>query len=154
MKVVVIIAVVLAICVVVICTRRASSKSRDESIRAALRRLLSRPPGAFLIIEDSRSGKFVQFAGSQEDPLVLDLPCQTLSPEETTKAKAVFSDLGYPGPTTYQTQQFPGGPPAGEQTSFMVTFEQDVGKATELAVAILHRVYGLDEKATLKLTEE
>ena len=154
MKIAIVITVIAALCVVVGCTRKSKPEPHSAVVRAALVRLLSRPSGAFVIIEDARSGKFVQFAGSKEEPLLLDLPSQTLSPDEMTKAKAVFSDLGYPGPETYETQEFPGGPPAGEETSFMVKFEQDVDKATELAVAILHRVYGLDENAKLKLTEE
>lgn len=154
MKITIVIAMVIAVCVVVGCARKPQAESHSDVIRAALVRLLSRPSGAFLIVEDVRSSKFVQFAGSKEEPLLLDLPSQTLSPDEMTKAKVVFSDLGYSGPETHETREFPGGPPAGEQTSFMVKFERDIDKATALAVAILDLVYGLDENAKLKLTEE
>jgi hypothetical protein len=154
MQITIVIAVVLVMCLVVGCAQNAKSESHSAVVRAALVRLLSRPSGAFVIIEDARTGKFVQFAGSKEGTLLLDLPSQTLSPDEMTKAKAVFADLGYPGPETYEAQKFPGGPPAGEQTSFIVKFGKDVDKATALAVAILDRVYALDENAKLKLTEE
>jgi hypothetical protein len=70
------------------------------------------------------------------------------------KARAVFAEPGYPGPEIYQTQEYPGGPPTGEQTSFSVNFGTDIYKAVELAVAVLHRVYRLDENTGLKLTEE
>ena len=138
--------------------RKARPASHSETVRAALNRLLTRvilrPSGGFVIIEDAQSGKFVQFAGSEEEPLLLDLPSQTLSPDEMAKAKALFAELGYAGPESYQVQESPGGPDDSEQTSFSVKFRQDVDKATELAVAILHRVYGLDGNAKLKLTEE
>ncbi len=163
MKILLIIAVVGIVVVVVLVIGSRTSKrsstgpyigSNREVVRAALVRLITRPLGSFVIIEDVQSGKFVQFAGSNEEPLLLDLPSQTLSPEEMKKATAVFLEMGYAGPETYQTQAFPGGPPSGEQTSFTVKFERDVDKATELGVAILHRVYGLDENARLELTEE
>ena len=57
--------------------------------------MLDRPEGAFLIVEESESGRFVQFVGSRDESLLLDLPLQTLSPEEMTKARAVFAELGY-----------------------------------------------------------
>ncbi len=154
MKTAIIIGVVFSVCVLVGCGRKTEPQVHREIVRAALLRLLSRPSGAFVIIEAAPSGKFVQVAGSKGEPLLLDLPSQTLSPEEKIKAKAVFTDLGYPGPEAYQTQDYPGGPPAGEQVSYIVKFEQDVDKATELVLAVLHRVYGLDENSKLKLTEE
>ena len=58
------------------------------TVREALSRLLTRPSGAFVIIEEPRSGKFVQFAGSKDEPLLLDLPSQTLSPDEMAKSVA------------------------------------------------------------------
>lgn len=149
------IGVAVAACVVAARARRVvGPKSHREMIRTALVRLLSRPSGAFVVIEDARSGKFVQFAGSSGEPLLLDLPSQTLSPQEMAKAKAVFSNLGYPGPETYRTEEFPGGPPAGEQTTFNVKFGSDVDKATDLALAVLYQVYDLDDAARLRLQEE
>lgn len=154
MKIVIIIAVAITVCLVLGYTRQTKPKSHREVVRAALNRLLSRPSGAFVIFQDAQSGKFVQFRGSIEEPLLLDLPSQTLSPDEMTKAKTLFSELGYPWPETFQLYDYPGGPPAGEQTSFQVKFEQDVDKATELSVAVLHRVYEFNENMKLKLTEE
>ena len=136
------------------CAKNAPSESHAKTIRAALTRLLERPYGAFTIVEHVPSGKFVQFAGSEDAPLLLDLPLQALSAAELDRAKAVFAAFGHPGPVTLQAEQYPGGPPAGEQTGFMVEFGTDVEAATELAVAVLHRIYGLGEDAKLTLTEE
>jgi hypothetical protein len=136
------------------CGPQTRRTTHADIIRAALSRLMARPVGAFLIVEDPGSGKFVQFAGSEREPLMLDLPAQVLSSEEMARAKAVFREFGHPGPETYETRDRPGGPPTGTRTSFVVAFGRDVDKATELAVAVLHRIYGIREGAPLKLTEE
>lgn len=153
-KVFVIFAVVMVFFLDIGCSRQEQHLLHADIIRGALTRLLTRPSGAFVIIEEPNSGKFIQFAGSEKEPLLLDLPSQTLTQDEMKKAVAVFSELGHQGPETYQTQDYPGGPPAGEQMSFVVTFGKDVDKATELAVAVLQRVYGFKEGTSLKLTEE
>ena len=154
MKMLVIIAVVIVVGIPLGCDRETQGQSHSATVRNALTRLLTRPSGAFVIIAEPQSGKFVQFAGSEDEPLLLDLPLQTLSPDEMMRVKAVFAELGYSGPETYQTEEYPGGPPAGEQTSMNVKFGTDVDKAAELAVAVLHRVYGLDAHTKLRLTEE
>ncbi len=76
-------------------------RKKSEIIRTALVRLLKRPYGAFVIIEDPSTGKYIQFSGSSEEPLFFDLPQQTLTLEEFEKARNLFSELGYPGPETY-----------------------------------------------------
>lgn len=154
MKMTLLIAVIFVLGLLIACARKGKPESHEKLVRASLERLLSRPRGAFTIIEETMSGKFVQFAGSKEEPLLLDLPSPTLSSKEMEKAKSVFAELGYSGPETHQTQEYPGGPTAGEVTTFMVKFDQDVDKATELVLAILHRVYGFDENAKLKFKEE
>ncbi len=136
------------------CSRSQPSKPHDEIIREALARLLERPSGAFVIIEEPKSGKFIQFAGSINESLLLDLPTQTLSAEEFEKAKSVFDEFGYSGPKTIQLQEYPGGPPAGEYTSFMAKFGRDVDRATQFSVVVLYQVYGLTDRTRLKLTEE
>ena len=120
MRIFVITALIVIVGTALGCARETQSQWHSGTVRDALTRLLTRPSGAFVIIEDPQSGKFVQFAGSKDEPLLLDLPSQTLSPDEMTKAKAVFAEFGYPGPETHLGQEFPGGPRAGEQTSFIV----------------------------------
>lgn len=82
------------------------------------------------------------------------LPKRFHKKNKMARAKAVFSDLGYSGPVTCQVQAYPGGPPAGDQTSFVIKFGSDADKAAELVLAILNKVYGLHDDARLKLTEE
>jgi len=140
---------------VIVCAFAYAEKppSHPIVVREALERLLQRPTGAYLIIEDVKSGKFVQFSGSIDEPLLLDLPSQTLSSGEMMQAKALFTKLGYPGPETYQLQKYPGGLPAGEQTSFMVNFGKDIENATELTLIVFHQVYGLEHNAKLNIIE-
>jgi len=157
MKLTIVILVVVTLCVmtyVVSRSRRQPSRPHKELIREALTNLRKRPTGAFVIIEEPKSGKFIQFSGSIDEPLLLDLPAQALSPDELNKAKRVFKEFGYSGPETYQLQEYPGGPPAGEQTSFMVKFGSDIDRATQFSVVVLYQVYGLDESTRLKLTED
>jgi hypothetical protein len=125
-----------------------------EAIRNALIRLLERPSGAYLIIQEPKTGKFVQFSGSSEEPLYLDLPIQTLSTEEFGTAEKLFKALDLPGPETYQLYEYPGGPPASMQTSFNVTFGRDTKNAMALTVGIFQLVYGVDSFAQLIFTEE
>jgi len=53
----------------------------EALIENALNKLASGQEGAFLIVEDGQPGKFVQFAGSRTESLVLDLPVQQLTNE-------------------------------------------------------------------------
>jgi hypothetical protein len=90
--------------------KKRSSKDRSEQkvvkaqIRAALIRLLERKievmpgePGLppfehrpFVVFEDAGSKKFVQFSGSIEEPLVFDLPSQTLNVDERIRADEMW----------------------------------------------------------------
>ena len=149
MKVFVIIALVIVVGILLGCDRQTQEQSHLATVRDALTRLLTRPVGAFVIIKEPQTGKFVQFAGSKDEPLLLDLP--SLSPDEIARVKALCAELGYPDPETYETPEYPGGPPSDE---LMLKFGTDVDKAAEAAVAVLHQVYGFDEQTKLKLTEE
>lgn len=131
-----------------------SNPTHFDTIKAAIVRMLERPEGAFLIVEEPDSGKFVQFVGSRDEPLLLDLPLQTLSPEEATKARAVFVELGYPDAIPAQGDPDAGDPANSQWQSATVSFGDDVDGAAKLAVAVLHDVYGFDETVKLELTEE
>jgi hypothetical protein len=131
-----------------------SKRNRSEIIRSALNHLLERPSGAFVIIEETNSGKFVQFNGSEEEPLMFDLPQQALTFTEFKNAKILFKESGYPSPQTYDVYEYPGGPSASTQTGFNVTFGKDVEKATLLAVAVFENIYKIDVTSELKLTEK
>ena len=114
-------------------------------IRDALAALLTREPGdAFVIFEDKAAGKFVQFAGSSEEPLLLDLPSQPLSKEEFARAKTFFASHGVQPKSPY---------PSGEgPVSFNLHF-QSPDEAADTVLAIFQEVYGYSEMPELTITE-
>jgi hypothetical protein len=73
--------------------------SRVQALTTALQTLLVQPNDAcaFVIIEDVESKKFVQFVGSLERPLLLDLPAQSLSETEFYRAVLFFRRRGVGG---------------------------------------------------------
>ena len=66
----------------------------DKKLHGALVRLMNNPDGEFVIASDSLSNKFIQFSGSSNESLIVDLPIQTLSPNETKKATRLLSEYG------------------------------------------------------------
>jgi hypothetical protein len=66
----------------------------DNKLQKALVRLMNNPIGEFVIASDSLSNKFIQFAGSSNEFLIIDLPIQTLSPAEIKRAARLFSEYG------------------------------------------------------------
>jgi hypothetical protein len=116
--------------------------------------LQKRNRDAFVIFEEKSSGKFVQFAGSANEGLLLDLPSQTLAKEEMERAKALFRELGIPGPETYEMYTDKARKTvAGMQTSFQMDFGRDVVRAAQVVLAIFERVYRFLPDFHLVLTE-
>ncbi len=121
-------------------------------IRNALARLLKRPYGAYLIIEEPSFGKYVQFTGSFDEPLIFDLQRQNLTLDEFDHARQLFQELGYPGPQTFEIADS-GTRTVTTQTSFIVPFGDDIERATSLSLEVFEKVYGIDREKLLKLTE-
>ena len=68
-----------------------------QRIEAALQALLQRNnEDAFVIFEDKATGKFVQFAGSAEQPLLLDLPLQALDAPSGNGHRISSAPSAYP----------------------------------------------------------
>ena len=131
--------------------RNALAKN-TKNMRSALTRLLKRPYGAYVIIEEPSFGKFVQFSGSANEPLMFDLQRQSLTLDEFEKACQLFRLLGYPEPETFAV--YDGGrSPVTTQTSFIVPFDDDIETATTLALEVFAKVYGINSSMTLILTE-
>jgi len=126
--------------------------NNHDRIHAALRDLLTRKRGAFVIIEEQQSGKFVQFAGSTEKPLLLDLPTQTLSQAEKERAKKLFVSLGGAGLEEWEVTDLSGAP-AGTQAGFQMEFGRDPDAATAVALRVLKEVYGFPENVQLVITD-
>ena len=96
--------------------------------------------GSFVIFEDPRSGKFVQFAGASKENLLLDLPTLPLSDDETARAREFFKQFGIESPVLYEADNAKKG-----IVQKFISFQMDLGKDTEraarLVAAIFHQVY-------------
>lgn len=127
--------------------------TRAEAIRSALRALLERTNRhAFVIFSEARTGKFVQFAGSAQEPLLLDLPEQTLDAEEARRAAELFSELGVTERENDLLDR-PGGVPVGRQRGYNLDLGRDVERAACLVLAIFSRVYELPADFELEIEE-
>jgi len=117
--------------------------ARLAEIAQALTRLLQRSnEDAFAIFAESRSQKFVQFAGGASSPLFLDLPSQTLSAQEMERATALFRDLGAGGAEEYEVYTDKTKKKvAGKQISFNLDLGQEVERAAQITLAIFRQVY-------------
>jgi hypothetical protein len=111
------------------------------AIKTALESLLVQPDDAcaFVIVEDAESEKFIQFMGSIERPLALDLPAQTLSESEFYRAVEFFRRRGVCG-QEYDLLDTTGSRRVAEQFTFQKEL-QSVEKAIELVLEVFEKVY-------------
>lgn len=115
-----------------------------DKMRIALKSLLNRDAeDAFVIFEEINSQKFIQFAGSINEPLFLDLPIQTLSPNELVVAKKLFAEYGcelsgYNIPDWYE-----GDIPDGQE-GFQMDIGYDIEKAVEISMGVFLKVFGFE----------
>ncbi len=112
-------------------------KTEGTRIKRHLVKLLKRKGRPFLVITDSATGKFVQFAGSKTEPLLLDLPtAQILSDEEMKAAVELLGQprrgrMGKRSPREFLV--FHAGPFGGKLAC---------SQAAETAVAVMQTVFG------------
>lgn len=97
-------------------------------VEQGLRALMQADEGAFVVVEHAASGKFVQCMGSREEPLVLDLPRQTLSPADYERAKRLFDSLDGASES---------------DVGFTVECGRDVDRAAEIVMRVFREIYDL-----------
>ncbi|MBX9626160.1 MAG: hypothetical protein K2X82_20345 [Gemmataceae bacterium] len=115
-------------------------------ILTALHALLQRVnPDAHVIFVDRRTGKFVQFAGSAQDGLFLDLPTQPLDPVEGRRAEEFFRGLGVKA-VEYDLGE-------RRQKVFQMHLGRDVETATNLVENVFNIIYILPHALDLVVTE-
>jgi hypothetical protein len=113
------------------------------TITRALAALLKRRyKNASVVFEERLSGKFVQFLGSREGTMLLDLPRQILDEAETTRAKQLFDDLGVDNPIEVHLIDPKTKQVADKRIAFQMAFGKDVKLAADVAVRIFTQVYG------------
>lgn len=124
-----------------------------RAIESALSRLLVRTEGnAFVIIEHRASGKFVQFAGSKSEPLLLDLPRQALNNAELERAIVLVRGLGA-DLEKWPMLDRPSGEVVGTESGFQLKLGQDTKQAADLALRIFAEVFQLPRDSPLSLEE-
>lgn len=135
------------------CSEVAAPVNNQARISTALTVLLNRSgDDAFVIIEEKRTGKFVQFAGSTDQPLLLDLPTQTLSQAEQDRAQELFVSLGAPGLEKWAVTDHAGAP-AGTQAGFQMEFGRDPDAAAVVAMRVFTEVYQFADLVELVITQ-
>lgn len=125
-----------------------------ERIKTALRALLNRSnDDAFVIFEEKASGKYVQFAGSLDQPLLLDLPLQALTAEEQRRASVLFNELATGDATQADLYDQREGQVVGQQVSYQLVFDRDAERAADVTSRIFDEIYHLPAEFDLTVTE-
>jgi len=132
---------------------RTAAVRNAQQIRDSLLRLLKRPYGAHVIVEEPSFGKYIQFSGSTREPLIFDLPRQYLTLDEFDRACHLFAELGLPGPETFAIFDTVGSSAICTQTSFILVVGEDIEQATQLALMVFAAVYGIGDRVALKVSE-
>jgi hypothetical protein len=138
------IAVLVAACVHV----EEASMNQHRVVEEALDRLLTRGGEAFVVFEDKASGKFVQFSGSMDEPLLLDVPSQELSDVEFERARTFFRDLDVSFTSDGQNGQV-----SGIEGSFQLLLGQDTKRGADLTLCIFAEVFQLPAEFSLSIEE-
>ena len=124
----------------------------DKKLEQALVRLMNNPDGEFVIASDSLSNRFIQFAGSSNESLIVDLPIQTLEADEIKRAVRLFSEYGVKH-ERWKLFDEPGGKPVGIQAGFNLKVGNDIKKAVEIAMRVFKEVYKVPDNFNLNIQE-
>lgn len=111
-----------------------------QAVKTALEGLLKADEPSYVLLEDSKSGKIVQFAGSADEPLCLELPSARLRPEERTRAKRFFSRLDI------ERNRIVEG-----HINYQVILDDDVDQGTALALSLMQEVFRLPPHVDLEV---
>lgn len=127
--------------------------SHQEQISQALSGLLQRSnEDAFVILEDTKTKKYVQFAGSTREPLILNIPFIAFTPLELERAKKLFEEYKIKSEET-PVSDYKGGPVTGKLSQFNMNLGNDIKRATEIALRIFSEVYMLPPDFKLGVEE-
>lgn len=115
-------------------------KNADARITEVLQQLLQCSLGerdCYVIIEEPDSGIIVQFSGSTDEPLLLNLPFGQFTSEQRTKVAKTLSEFGSLD---------------RDDDIMYLSLERDAEKGAEATVAILRDALRIDEDAVLMVT--
>ncbi len=126
--------------------------NHQHKISDALSALLQRQnEDAFVIIEDSRTNKFVQFARTDDGLLLLDLPAVALTETEFEKATQFFEQRGVVG-QEHELLSEPDGVAVDSIFTFNVEYES-VSEATKTVEEIFKSVFGIKAGSGFRINE-
>lgn len=122
-------------------------------IKLSLEKLLQREnEDSFVIIEDVKTGKFVQFAGGKYEELLIDIPQQVLSKQEKERADLLLNphDIFY----AYEIIYDENNPEleTRKEYGYSKGLDNNVELAVELVEQIMEQVY-LIENISINFTE-
>jgi hypothetical protein len=124
--------------------------SSSDRIRSHLETLCESQRSAALIIEESGTGKFIQFIWMPEDGLYVDLPADTLDAMELTRAKTILATYGIPF-SSWPLYEGPGGAVSGTQSGFNQSIGRECDLAFQIAMTTFSDIYAAPENAKLEL---
>ena len=116
----------------------------ENYIQTLLVELKHAPQGSFLILNIKHSEKFVQFAGSNVEPLALDFPIRQLSRAQMQRAHDFFSSLNI-HPEELELTAYPSGAVNGSIETYNFVFHKGTRIPAELTTDILLHVFGVTD---------
>jgi len=90
------------------------------------------------------------FGSSIEEPLLLDLPTQTLGENELKRAMSLFQEIAV-DLEQWEVLDHPNGIAVGSQSGFQASFGSDADEAARMAARIFDEVYGLPVDFDLRI---
>jgi len=128
-----------------------SQGDTERRIYDALVALLHRgTKDSFVLIEEPKSGKFVQFGKGRR--LCMDVPCVELNGAETDRAYQFFRKLGEEHPREYDAPD-PNTGQVRHGAAFYHDFGHDAQAAAAAALALFLRVFGRAPDVELSIVE-
>jgi len=123
-----------------------------ERIESAVKLILKNSgDGWFMIFEEPKSEKFVQFAFDEGSGLIFDLPYQALTGLEKDSARVLLAGMGV-APQTEDVFGGPEGDHIGQQCSFQAEIGFDAEMAVSLTYRVMREVYGFRDETKIDVT--
>jgi hypothetical protein len=130
----------------------AAPADNQSRIAAGLADFLGRQPEAVIHFEDTRTGRMVQFM-LREGGLLLYMPFAAFTEAELQRAIPFFAGVGVEPLEFSVVRGTARGNVPGVDHAFQMPFGRDEVSATEVAMDLFRKVYGLPDDFDLHITE-
>ena len=143
--------IVATIAVLAVGAARAESAHPQRSeIASALEQMLGQTVDPFLIVEDARSEKFIQFY-NDDGRVLIDLPKAALDEEESARAAEYFRRTGIPLTRSRDVDPKTGATVVSETWTTTYSGRQ-VDQVVDVALGALFTIYRMNAATPLTLT--